>query len=258
MTHSANGLDAPATAEDLLTLYLSFGKALSEEASHGTSAAAAAITRLSVKTVPGVEQASISEGRAGRFRTLTSTGPMATAGDQIQYHLRSGPCVDALTDDVVYRSGDISRDQRWPEFGRRATAETGALSMLSIRLFLEDDGDHTTGLNMYSTAPAAFGDTAQNIASLLAAYSAHVLKTVQAREKAANLEKALDSNREIGTAMGILMATHKIARTDAFELLRVASQHTNRKLIDIATTVVDTGTLGLDVGDLSDSANARK
>jgi hypothetical protein len=45
--------------------------------------------------------------------------------------------------------------------------------------------------------------------------------------------------------MGVLMNRHKISRSQAFDLLRVASQNTNRKLADIAVDVADTGVLDL-------------
>ena len=41
------------------------------------------------------------------------------------------------------------------------------------------------------------------------------------------------------------MHQHKITQQQAFDLLRIASQHTHRKLVDIATEVAETGTLEL-------------
>lgn len=68
--------------------------------------------------------------------------------------------------------------------------------------------------------------------------------TNHALETATNLRAALMSNRRIGTAIGILMASHKITDAAAFDLLRTASQRTHRKLHDIADEVVETGWLG--------------
>ena len=58
-----------------------------------------------------------------------------------------------------------------------------------------------------------------------------------------NLRKALASNREIGVAMGVLMTRHQVTRDQAFGLLRMASQNTNRKLHEVALEVADTGGL---------------
>jgi AmiR/NasT family two-component response regulator len=41
------------------------------------------------------------------------------------------------------------------------------------------------------------------------------------------------------------MSQHKITREQAFNLLRITSQHTHRKLSQIAADVADTGTLEL-------------
>ena len=57
------------------------------------------------------------------------------------------------------------------------------------------------------------------------------------------MERALESSREIGTAIGILMARELCTADQAFDLLRVASQHTHRKLRDIAAHVKETGAL---------------
>lgn len=67
----------------------------------------------------------------------------------------------------------------------------------------------------------------------------------RARSEADNLSRALDSNRRIGQAMGVLMASCKLTPAQAFDLLRRASQHTHRKLCDIADEVRLTGTLEL-------------
>jgi signal transduction histidine kinase/DNA-binding response OmpR family regulator/PAS domain-containing protein len=63
----------------------------------------------------------------------------------------------------------------------------------------------------------------------------------RAEDKAANLEKALSSNRHIGAAMGILMAQLKVTDDQAFDMLRKASQTRHRKLRDIAEEVMVTG-----------------
>lgn len=62
--------------------------------------------------------------------------------------------------------------------------------------------------------------------------------------QAANLEIALSSNRDIGTAIGILMSTRLVTQQEAFTMLRTASQHGHRKLRDIANDVIFTGSLG--------------
>ena len=64
-----------------------------------------------------------------------------------------------------------------------------------------------------------------------------------ATTKAAHLQVALQNSRHIGAAVGILMSLHKITEDQAFGLLRLASQRSNRKLRDLALDVIDTGWL---------------
>lgn len=45
--------------------------------------------------------------------------------------------------------------------------------------------------------------------------------------------------------MGILMHQHRLTRDQAFDLLRVASQDSNRTLADIASDVAETGELSI-------------
>lgn len=75
---------------------------------------------------------------------------------------------------------------------------------------------------------------------------ADVLAARQAQ--ADNLRIALTTSRSISTAIGIIMANHKLTDKDAFDLLRRVSQHRHRKIHDLAVDVVDTGALTLPVG----------
>jgi len=43
--------------------------------------------------------------------------------------------------------------------------------------------------------------------------------------------------------VGVLVAQHTLARDQAFDLLRITSLNTNRKLHDLALDVIDTGAL---------------
>lgn len=63
------------------------------------------------------------------------------------------------------------------------------------------------------------------------------------RVKVAQLEQALQTSRQIGAAVGILMATHRVTYDDAFLLLRATSQQCNIKLRQVAVDVVEQGCL---------------
>jgi hypothetical protein len=61
------------------------------------------------------------------------------------------------------------------------------------------------------------------------------------RQNEANLERAVESHRLVGQAMGILIERHRMTSEEAFGALRRASQDHNVKLREIARRVVETG-----------------
>jgi len=61
---------------------------------------------------------------------------------------------------------------------------------------------------------------------------------VLSREHEAQLEEALKSSRTIGAAVGIIMGTRQVSEDVAFDMLKAASNHSNRKLREIAAELV--------------------
>lgn len=204
------------------------------------------VLRMAVSRVPGAEGSSIVRARPGVLRTLASTDSGATVVDKIQIDSNSGPCVDVLLDGTMSGTDDVRTDPRWPQFAQLVAGLSPVRSVLSFRLPSEDEA-LVAGLNLYSTRPAAFDRHGAELGTLLATHAASVVAAAGARENALQLHHALSSNRDIGTAMGVLMAQHKIRRDQAFDLLRLASQNSNRRLIDIAADVLETGTLDIPV-----------
>ena len=178
--------------------------------------------RVASTEVPGAAAASVTAARNGRVRTLASTGD-------------AGPCPDALEDEAA-------PGRAWVV---RADEEAGVRSVLSYRLTVLDHCETIAALNIYSEASDAFTETAVTIGLVLATQGSLLVTAMLASERADHLMRALESNREIGVAMGVLMQRHQLTRLEAFDVLRVASQDANRKLADIATEVADTGILAI-------------
>jgi GAF domain-containing protein len=202
-----------------------------------------AIVVHTVATIKEAEHAAITVRRpAGKFQTVAATGDLPIRVDEIQYQTQEGPCLQALTDNHVLRSDDLASDPRWPVFGRLASDKTEVVSMMSHRLLLEED--NTLGaLNMYSRKPAAFAPLDLTVLDELATHAAIALTLAATRDQNENLRRALESNRTIGVAIGILMTTKLATRQQAFDLLRINSQRSHIKLHDLAEYVIDTGAL---------------
>ncbi|MGY1729876.1 ANTAR domain-containing protein [Geodermatophilus sp. SYSU D01045] len=91
------------------------------------------------------------------------------------------------------------------------------------------------------------GDTSAALAAArqrTADQVARMEKNLQvADEQLTHLRIAVETNRRIGMAIGILMALRKVDEEAAFGLLRTASSHRNVKLRLVAEEVIRTGTV---------------
>ncbi|MDQ1739292.1 MAG: hypothetical protein QOE53_944 [Pseudonocardiales bacterium] len=227
-----------------ITRTASFAKLARELAIKPTLAATLqAIVEHAAATIPGAEDAAITVKRgAQRYQTVASTGELPLRVDAIQYRTGEGPCLQALEQHHVLRSDDLGSDARWPTFGPEVAAQTEAVSMMSHRLFLEDS-DAIGALNLYSRKRAAFAELELTALDDLATHCAVALTTVAEREQNQHLRAALETNRDIGVALGILMATKLVTKQQAFDALRITSQHTHRKLHLVALDVIESGEL---------------
>lgn len=95
-----------------------------------------------------------------------------------------------------------------------------------------------------SEAHAQYADRRADVSEAKAKVDREIIAELQrdgrlAREHAAHQAKALKSSRTVGTAIGVLMASRQISEVDAFEILKVASQNSNRKLREIAAELVE-------------------
>ncbi len=209
----------------------------------GTGAVdASRLLRTCVSLIPNTEHAGITLVRRSRPpRSVAATSDVPVLVDALQYEVGEGPCLDAATEDTVVLSEDLAADTRWPHFSTRCVRATSVSSMLCVRLVLSD-GD-SGALNLYATRPRAFADTDIAIASVLATFAALALAHELHESDVAGLHTALSSNRQIATAIGILMSRHQLTRDAAFDRLRMASNHLNRKLAELAATVEYTGDL---------------
>jgi hypothetical protein len=200
------------------------------------------VVQFAAAGVPGAEHAAITLVTGSKQpETIVATGELPRQVDAIQYDTGEGPCLEALIQSDLVWADDLRQDRQWPRFAPRAVEATGVRSMVSYRLYLTSE--RRGALNFYATTPQAFDRLALGVGAIFASYASLTLLNDLHQDKIMNLERALESSREIGTAIGILMARELCTADQAFDMLRLASQHTHRKLRDIAAQVKDTGAL---------------
>lgn len=153
----------------------------------------------------------------------------------------SSPGWSAFDEGALCHVPDLTAETRFGCYPRRVLDETPIRSVLSIPL---------TGrwglkgvLTLYGDRAHAFGTAEVERALLLASHAGLALSSADTAETAANLRRALDSSRTIGAAVGILVERHRLTEAWAFDVLRVASQLSNRRVAELADELVATGAL---------------
>lgn len=151
------------------------------------------------------------------------------------------PALAAVRTGEPITSADLVTEPRWPAYSARVVAQTPVRSLLIFPLCL--DGTTHGLLCLYDERPNFFTDAVREAAAVFADHATIALARVREAQKSRNLENALASSRVIGQAIGILMARYRVREEDAFDLVRLASQTTHRKVRDLAGDIVREGDL---------------
>ena len=197
------------------------------------------LVRWAVEQSPGAEACGLTVEQAGRGQTVTYSGELAARGDERQYELDDGPCLEALRTGTVVTVRDLADEDRWGDYPRRAL-EAGVRSSLSFPLALGERG--RGALNLYSGRADAFGDVDQQAGRSCAGQASGALTVawrMADREHAVeHLRRGMLTRQEIGQAVGLLMAQRRCTADEAFKLLQHASQRSNEKLRDVAHRMI--------------------
>ncbi|WP_374969231.1 ANTAR domain-containing protein [Terrabacter sp. BE26] len=178
--------------------------------------------------------------RAPRFYTA-SDRQLLEVVTEIAVAAPSSPGRLALMEGGVVHVPDLAAESRFGSYPQQMVTRTPVRSVLSSALQLRQE---VLGvMTLYSAEADTFDAEARARASLVADYTAIAVEGAMVEERADNLEAALGNSRAIGTAIGVLVERHRITPAQAFEMLRSASQHTNRKLAVVAEELVRTGVL---------------
>ena len=155
-----------------------------------------------------------------------------------------GPGRETLAHGEPRLSDDFEQEERWPEFAE-AALEQGFRSFLSLPLGVgrtPSGARWATALDLYAEAPAAFSGTTFDIALLYAATGGVAIGNAElyrsTQDMLAHLHRTLVTRSVIERAKGLLMGRHGLSSEQAFEVLRQQSQHTHRRLRDVAADLV--------------------
>jgi GAF domain-containing protein len=198
------------------------------------------IADLAKHTIPGASEVSVTLVRNKAPQTAAFTGDLALAMDESQYESGYGPCLEASAEAATVSVPDMADENRWPRWSANAV-ENGVNSSLSIGLPVQETV--AGALNIYSTKPDAFDNDAVLLAQTFSGYAAVALANAHLYDVTATLaqqlQAAMESRAVIEQAKGIIMGDRRCTADEAFAILSKLSQDSNRKVRDVATSLVE-------------------
>lgn len=195
-----------------------------------------AICETAIDLIPGADHACISTlDDNEQLRTQAASDDIARLMDELESATHEGPCVDSIVEDSVQHDADISNGSKWPKLAELTLEQTPVRGMIGYQL--RDGLGAPAAFNVFSDTAGALTKESVDIGAVLAAFTSVSLAAAERKTTAENLRKGLESNREIGKAVGLLMAAHKVTDEEAFQILRSASSRTNTKLAALAEQI---------------------
>jgi GAF domain-containing protein len=197
-----------------------------------------ALCRSAVEFVDGCDHASLMLRRNGRNQTVAASDEVARGIDDLERSLGEGPCLDAIDESEpdTHMCPDLTSGSQWPKLAVQILEKTEVRGMAGFRI--RQDGQKVGALNVFSDTPGALTDHSLEQAIMLTAFASVAMAALDRGEEATTLRAGLQSNREIGKAIGLLMAMHDIDDERAFQMLSTVSQEMNIKLAQVASQVI--------------------
>jgi GAF domain-containing protein len=192
------------------------------------------LIELAVRVIHSCDHAGISVINRQKIRTVAASDNLVATGDQRQFLLSEGPCLDSVRHDTL-RAPRLSNDLRWPVWAPWASQQLGVNSMLCLHLFTSDQS--YGALTLYSDRQSGFDDHDLAYGRALAT---HAAVTMAGDLNLQALSTTLRSRTVIGQAQGILMERLDISADEALAMLREESQNNDAIISVLAEDLIKT------------------
>ena len=123
----------------------------------------------------------------------------------------AAPAWQAILHRCTVHVDDLAVDDRWPAYGEQLVSALSFRTVLAFCLLIDDQP--LASLALYTRRPAGFTPDQIELAAAFADHAAIAFNQAAQAEKINNLELALGHARDIGAALGIIMADRKSPRT---------------------------------------------
>jgi GAF domain-containing protein len=196
------------------------------------------VAELAAKLIDCAVADIIRVNRLGQLRIITSSDPEVSGRTERAW--RRWPHLPQTAD---VQTDHIAMVLQRSSYMQQLRAGAGIVQELIVPLRAAST-EHGYLRFLFTEPRAAAVDRA--LISAFCAHAALALDRAVLLTQVESLHNALDSNRQIGAAVGVLMANGNLTYAQAVDRLKTRSRNSNRKLRDIAAEVLSTGQPAVD------------
>ncbi len=194
----------------------------------------------------------------GHLRVVGASNEQIQLLELFQVQNDEGPCLDCFRTGRVVLHSDLDVVSPWPLFSAECTS-AGFASVCAVPLRL---AAHTLGcLNLFMSEPVGLTDTDVTLAQALADVASIAIVQDQATRDAmireGHLQHALTSRIAIEQAKGMIAEHNHVDMDEAFARLRAYARNHNRRLTEVAETVVTGATSVRAINAANDPPSSR-
>lgn len=189
----------------------------------------------------GVDGAGLSLLTSEHRGPVCSHGAFASLGEELQFSLGEGPCIDAFEAWELIEVSHLASQEgmRWPIFSEEMSdAGAGSLASFPLRI----GGARFGALTLYRSAHGELSADQVADGYVMAQLAAHLIVAEQARiggdQDISDFETGFARMEPIHQATGMIMAQLSVGAEDALARLRGAAYTAQRSALDLAMDIV--------------------
>jgi len=197
------------------------------------------LTSRSVELLQAAAAGILLADRSGHLRVMAASTEQIAVLELFQVQNEEGPCLDSFRTGEVVIDSDMGPGSIWPRFAAESVA-AGYPSVCAVPLRLRDAV--LGGLNLFMTERVGLSATDIALAQALADVASIAIiqnqAALDAADREARLQQALNSRVAIEQAKGMLAEHAGVDMDEAFNRLRRFARNHNRRLTEVAESLV--------------------
>lgn len=211
------------------------------EGAHATASLSRVVQRAA--TLLGARWACVAVVRGRTVRAEATTSDDARTAVAVLSEHGTAALVEAVsgTTPLVVELEEAGSGSRWQPAAGDLRARLGVRRLVVLPVLRRRARRESAAIVVGSDQDADLNGRTVALGRVVATTLALLLDAQAALEDQRTLRRALEGDREVGVALGIVMATHRMTRSRALEVLCDESRASGRTLVEVAGAVAGSG-----------------